>query len=45
MAVAKELPQYSLEEIMTWQPRKLETVLEYIGLYHQKVAPKNANAA
>jgi hypothetical protein len=41
MAVAKELPQYTIEEIMMWTTGKLETVLEYLGLYHEKVKPKN----
>jgi hypothetical protein len=44
MAVAKELPQYRLEEIMTWTPRKLEAVMEYLALYHQKVTKSGSNA-
>jgi hypothetical protein len=43
MAVAKQLPQYSLEEIMTWTPSKLETVLKYLGVYNEKVKPKNVS--
>jgi hypothetical protein len=40
MAVAKELPQYPIEEIMTWPIRKLETVLEYLNLYREKTMLK-----